>query len=93
MGKADTVGMLRVCAVPGCSTKTLARLCVDHDDTRQRVWPRGRPFARTEAALELFESRHQPLDVRFRVVALHRESEQRATLVLEAGHLDPVFLP
>jgi len=85
--------MLRICAARGCSTKTLERYCLNHDQTLKRTWPRGRPFmTETSTALELRQRPRQPIDVALRVVALNGEPEQRTTLVVEARDFDPIVL-
>jgi hypothetical protein len=36
--------MLATCAVPGCTTLTIGRLCVEHEPRRLvQAFPRGRP--------------------------------------------------
>jgi hypothetical protein len=41
------------CTAHGCETLTIGRLCVEHDLPVDRVFVRGRPFARRPAPVEL----------------------------------------
>ena len=45
-GRWPIIGMLRLCAAPGCTTITLGGLCVAHDQTEEleNHIPFGRPF-------------------------------------------------
>jgi hypothetical protein len=37
--------MLRVCSEPGCTTRTIGSLCLDHEPPAEpRDFPRGRPY-------------------------------------------------
>ena len=53
-GTEQSVGMLRVCEEPGCTTITLGGTCVAHDpeELTDREHPLGRPFARAALAGE-----------------------------------------
>jgi hypothetical protein len=42
--------LLHSCAAPGCRTFTLGILCVEHEPSPLRVFPRGRPFTGLTAA-------------------------------------------
>jgi hypothetical protein len=46
------MSLLQLCIHPGCTTRTIGSLCVDHEPVREPVvFPRGRPFpavARTD---------------------------------------------
>ena len=41
------------CTAPGCKTLTMGPLCMQHDVHVERVFVRGRPFARTARDLRL----------------------------------------
>jgi len=45
-GRWPIIGMLRLCASPGCTTITLGGFCVAHDhvEVPERDIPFGRPF-------------------------------------------------
>lgn len=48
-GYSATVRMVKRCAVPGCTTLGLGRLCIKHEPKLTRVFVRGRPWPPPEA--------------------------------------------